>query len=328
MDLLVFLHRYLQRPVDWFCLRKLARRVFRPLYRRAYANNRLARTSFNGRSWLLHPDLALCSENDKFAVVHWLRSNVIPSDTVIDLGANAGQLTMELASLTGSKGLVVAVEPSPGNLEALRAHLTANGLESRVKVIDAACLDSHDSAISLRFFGSIHSLESGHTINLERDHDYPGQVMSVRTISIDGLCEDLKLKPNLIRIDVEGAELHVIRGALQTLKRFRPKLLLTFHPDDFVNSQAAYQELLSLLETCGYHTSPLDGNLQPRVYPFVHPPRMPEPPTPAELSVLGLPLQRPPRHEIHLCSSWPAAERLYPSAPDAALHAPIRGSSS
>ncbi len=272
MDVLIYLHRHLQGVVDLFGVRRLARKVFRPLYYFFYSNDRLARAKQNGRTWLLHPDVALAAEYYELSTVQWFRTQIKPGNTVFDVGANVGQLTLELAELVGPAGQVIAIEPALGNLKLLRRHLDANRMSGRVRVVEAACTDQHKGSISFRVFGGVNEVGSGHTINLDCKPTSSGEaesvISTVPTVSIDGLCDEMQLVPNVIKIDTEGAEIVVLKGALKTLKLHRPKLIIGFHPFAFADAHVASQEFLGLLADCGYSVSHLTAPLELKEYPF------------------------------------------------------------
>jgi FkbM family methyltransferase len=275
VDTLVYLHRRLQGVVGLFGLRRPAQKIFRYYYAKSYANDRLASAAQNGRTWLLHPEVALRGEFAEFETIEWLRQVIKPGDTVIDVGANVGQMTLEMAHLVGPTGRVIAVEPGPGNLRLLRRHVEANGFAGRVTIIEAACCEVHGGTVEFKIWGaSADTVGSGHTLVLNGATGSPGEqqafISRVRTASLDGLCADHGARPAVIKIDVEGAELRVLDGARQTLQANHPALRVGFHPFAFDDAQAATRSLLSLLDGCGYETSHLGGEdaLQLNEYEF------------------------------------------------------------
>jgi FkbM family methyltransferase len=275
MDPLIHLHRRLQKVVDIFGVRPLAQKVFRYCYAKSYAGAGLASAVQNGREWLLVPEVALRGESAEFETVEWLRRVVKAGDTVIDVGANVGQMTLEMALLVGPYGKVIAVEPGPGNLQILRRHVDANGFSDRVTVVAAACCETHGGSIEFKFFGtSPNVVGSGHSLVLERapmsEHETEVVVSKVSSVSLDGLCAGLGIRPSVIKIDVEGAELRVLEGARQTLRSARPALRIGFHPFAFRDLAATGRALISLLQDCGYETGSISGpeQLELKEYDF------------------------------------------------------------
>lgn len=148
-----------------------------------------------------------------------------PGQTVYDLGANVGFYTLLAARLVGSSGRVLAFEPASRNLAYLRQHVALNGCHN-VEVIEAAVSDHAGSAV----FEIGASNAEG---RLVRDRVVDHGSWTVPLVTIDGLANAGRIPlPHLIKIDVEGEESAVLDGALQTLQRARPRVLLSTHSSD------------------------------------------------------------------------------------------------
>ena len=129
-----------------------------------------------------------------------LRALVSPGDEVWDIGAHKGYVAMALARRVGPSGSVVAFEPSATNLWFLRRHIDWNALDN-VRVLPVAVSDRDGHA---RFGGRGSSI----TLRLGRGIERV-RVGTLQTLKGD---EDLKT-PDLMKIDVEGEEGSVLRGA-------------------------------------------------------------------------------------------------------------------
>lgn len=167
----------------------------------------------------------------------WIR----PGATVLDVGGHVGYYTLVSARLAGPTGRVVAFEPNPANHDFLRRHVAINGL-ANVEVVQAAVSSSNGTA---RFdFGSGsgtgHLAESG--------------AIEVRTVRLDDFCAERGLRPNAIKIDVEGAELEVLRGGEQTIAASRPVIFLSTH------GEPVHRACLAWLEERGYTLRPILGD--------------------------------------------------------------------
>jgi len=258
MDILIALHRRLQRVVDVLHVRPLARRCFRLLLNWPRGERRLRRATQNDRVWRLDPEVALRGEFQEFETVRWLRQVLKPGMHAIDVGANVGQMTLEMAELVGPHGKVIAIEPAPGNVALLKRHIEANGFADRVRVIPAVCTEVADEKVKLKIIGnSPRTVGSGHTIMLERpflesEKKLGALVLEIPTISIDVLCERFEIKPAAVKIDVEGAELHVLRGSIDTLRRFNPAIRFGFHPFAFADPRIATWDIRSLFRDLDY----------------------------------------------------------------------------
>jgi Methyltransferase FkbM domain len=123
----------------------------------------------------------------------------------VDVGAHLGYDSLKAARLVGEKGRVIAFEPSPNTLMLLRSNIEAS--EARNIIVQPVA--STDSEQTLTLFDS-----------------------TLRGRPIDDVVSELGLtRVDVLKADVEGAELMVLRGAAQTLRRFHPKLILEVVPD-------------------------------------------------------------------------------------------------
>jgi FkbM family methyltransferase len=190
------------------------------------------RVTIAGRRWRVAGDPAdsyfqfVPQHARSVAPLHAVAAAVLPPDGVaVDVGANIGLTALALAALL-PQGRVVAVEPSPRTLAALRRTLAANGLEARVAVEGAAVgaapgeAEFHDSEHSA---GS-HLLAAG-TMRAEQ----LGRVV-VPVTTLDRIAEAQGLQRlDLLKIDVEGFETEVLDGAAATLARYRPVCIAEFN---------------------------------------------------------------------------------------------------
>ena len=155
---------------------------------------------------------------------------VRPGDVVIDCGAHVGQST--LTALRMGARLVVSVEPDPKNLMCLRRNLAEHIAAGRVIVAPVGVSDRDAMLPIVRGAESSQTevLQEGH----EGEHEAGGDVM-VPLTTIDALVAKYQLeRVDFIKMDIEGAEMSAVRGAAQTLRRFRPRMALaTYHtPQD------------------------------------------------------------------------------------------------
>ena len=161
-----------------------------------------------------------------------LQAVVRPGDCFWDIGAHKGFVTLAAAGLVGPSGSVVSLEPSERNLWFIRRHLSWNPAE-HVRVLPAAVSDGRREAL---FGGSGDSL----AYSLGRG-DETVTVRSVRQIVQDfGVCP-----PTVLKIDVEGEEAAVLRGAGELLG-VELALLISVH------SRALHQECTALLASRGF----------------------------------------------------------------------------
>lgn len=145
--------------------------------------------------------------------------------TVYDLGANVGFLSMIAARLVGPEGQVVSFEPLPANARQIKHNSSLNGF-SHITVCECA-VGSSDGYASFTVSdfsttGKLSSVEGLH------DSARVGQI-KIKMQRLDSLVASGLPKPDLIKMDVEGAEVDVLAGATDVLARVRPLLLIELH---------------------------------------------------------------------------------------------------
>lgn len=145
------------------------------------------------------------------------RSYLKPGDMVIDVGANIGLYTRMFADCVGPQGSVHAVEPIPETFDYLTYNMKKMGLKNVFLYYVAAAGASGDSRMSVPRF------QAGYTNIYESRLDESGDIL-VKTMRLDDLFPDSK--PAFIKIDVEGHEAEVIRGAETLLRTHHPALLV------------------------------------------------------------------------------------------------------
>jgi FkbM family methyltransferase len=176
---------------------------------------------------------------------------VRPGWTVWDVGASLGYFSLALARLVAPEGTVVAFEPDATMTELLERHARANGIANVVVAPVAAWSTSGEVP-----FG-IDPADRG------RKHGRVGDVAApVEALSLDDALGRYP-PPQLVKIDVEGAELDVLRGAESLVRRYAPVVVCEVH----LERGAAAERLpavVSLLEAAGYRVEELDRGSDPR----------------------------------------------------------------
>jgi len=80
-------------------------------------------------------------------------------------------------------------------------------------------------------------------------------------ITLDGFCNERKLSPQVIKIDTEGAEVRILKGALDTIRLHKPTIFLSVHPQHITQLGSTVEELERLIEDLNYKVTDLDGKL-------------------------------------------------------------------
>lgn len=170
--------------------------------------------------------------------------HVRPGDVVYDLGANVGFYTLLASRAAGPHGRVVAFEPVPRNLDFLRRHIELNRCDN--VVVRPTAVGAADGTATFDADGdpSMGRLSEGGGL-------------TVRVEGLDSLLHRGELPPpDLMKVDVEGAEASVFRGAQRLISRYRPVIFLATH------GTAARAECLDLLAAHGYSVDGVDGPLR------------------------------------------------------------------
>ena len=230
--------------------------------------------------WMLYagPIIGKCFElygEYSESEIAMMRAFLREGSTVIDVGANIGDLTIPLAKTVGSTGRVFAIESHPENFNVLCANLALNGIVN-TKPINAFAATS----------GSVVGTES----RVWGPYAYTGQVWKPEFVALDALeltaCD-------LLKVDVDGKELEVLKSGEMQIERFRPVL---YFENDVKDVSA---ELLSfVIERLGYdlywHMAPI---FQESNY-FGNPINHWAPKDVCSLMVLGIPAERKQSLEI------------------------------
>ena len=146
---------------------------------------------------------------------------VSPGSTVIDVGANIGYNTIRAARRAGPHGRVVALEPTPDNLAVLRQNLAASGLANVVVEAVAA-----GRAAGTRDFFVRGERSAVNSLFPDSCYAQVTDVLRVRVVPLDELVD----AADVIKIDVEGAELDVLEGMTRLLRSPRARLIVEWHP--------------------------------------------------------------------------------------------------
>ena len=195
---------------------------------------------------LHHPWEPFCSE--LFA------SLLKPGMRVYDIGANIGHYTLIAAREVGPGGRVEAFEPFPAHCADLAANVVLNGLEN-VTVHQLAC--GEDTGGGMLHTDAANS--GGHSFtpaNLARR----GPALRVGTTTLDALARESRHHPpaHLIKMDTQGAEGAILRGGRETLRLYRPTLVMEFWPYGLKRAGESPAQVLELLTGLGYRLRNID----------------------------------------------------------------------
>jgi FkbM family methyltransferase len=156
---------------------------------------------------------------------------ISPGATVVDVGANIGYNTVHAARLAGPRGRVVAVEPTPDNLAVLHRNVQAAGLRNVVVEPVAA---GRVTGVRELFVRGVRSAVN--SFFAESCYASVTDVLQVTVLPLDELVEG---RADVVKIDVEGAELDVLEGMPRLLRPPPRALIVEWHP--MLQTMAGYR---------------------------------------------------------------------------------------
>lgn len=179
-----------------------------------------------------------------------------PETTFYDLGGNAGFYAL-LANRYISQGKIYSFEPIPAAQELFQQHVKLNTVQIRhqnIRLLPYALSDSEKQVA----FSNDASRQDGNTYIQESSvFNHAEQYLTIPCYSVDGLLKLEYNKPDVIKIDVEGAEYDVLKGAMDTLRTYKPNLLLATHD---CHLPGVKDKCITLLEELGYQLTHTGGH--------------------------------------------------------------------
>lgn len=167
---------------------------------------------------------------------------------VVDIGANIGYYALIEAQIVGKKGKVYAIEPEPNNFELLNRNVQVNNFEYIIETFQIAIADKEgEDKLYISNKSNLHSLLP-HSLISNSQNNY----ITVKTMTLDNFLRD-KYPIDFIRMDVEGFEYNIIKGATNTLKRTKNiKLFIEFHPIEIEAQGISLKAFIELLNNFGF----------------------------------------------------------------------------
>jgi FkbM family methyltransferase len=172
-----------------------------------------------------------------------LQEFVPEGSLVIDVGANVGFFSVRFAQWVGASGEVISIEPEARNHAVLISALKRKGLASRVRTLQAVAAATPGPA-----FLEINELHPADH-KLSRD----GTGIAVDAVTLDALVDDKgALRPALVKVDVQGAELLVLQGASDILRLAGPALFIELDESALGRFGTSISAVLNHLSQYGY----------------------------------------------------------------------------
>lgn len=180
-----------------------------------------------------------------------------PGNVALDVGANAGGYALLFGQWVGKDGKVFAFEPAPQTYSGLCRHIELNALARIVTPVQAAVSDNSATA-EFRAVGS-HGMNR---LVVAKEDTGRASIVKVPTMTLDQFCARENILPDLIKIDVEGFELAVLRGAREVIKACGPRLSLfiELHPTIWREIGITKEDVIEELDRQGLEATPLSAH--------------------------------------------------------------------
>ncbi|WP_425040532.1 FkbM family methyltransferase [Primorskyibacter sp. S187A] len=191
-------------------------------------------------------------------LLKYLILNLPSGGQFLDVGANIGLMSQVAAKVMGPDGRVYAFEPGAQALSYCKDNVARF---PQVQIVAKAAMDAPGE---LTFFeGTGACMVSSSTVEAHFDgRDKNVREVTIEATTLDDFCASEAAVPDVIKIDVEGAELSVLKGARRVLETIRPSVVLevSFKPEEF---EELYQPPIRLLQEAGYVAHAIGPNGTP-----------------------------------------------------------------
>lgn len=189
-----------------------------------------------------------------------LKRELEPDDIVFDVGAYIGIYSIILARHLGPEGRVYAFEPAPDNASLLRQHLNLNRVGDKVKVVPVGVGEACGSG---RLYANGEHIQNSFSEAALGEHAGTGTV-AVAVVSLDAFCDEHSVEPSWVKVDTEGWELQVLRGATGLFASNRNvRFVVEMHPYAW---QSAGYDADTFEKFCAEHAlqvTPLSNQKEP-----------------------------------------------------------------
>jgi FkbM family methyltransferase len=186
----------------------------------------------------------------------FIQHEVAPGDVVLDVGSFLGIYAILVARRAGPAGRVIALEPTASSAAIARRHFSYNtDACAPITLIEAA-------AGEMRGDATFYEYEPPYVNALAAAVDVAGVPVrrAVDVISLDDVCRDVRVTPTFIRMDVQGAEFHALRGAREVIRAAGPRLTIVaeMHPQCWPGFDIDSSHALDTIRLLGLEATPLE----------------------------------------------------------------------
>lgn len=215
--------------------------------------------SINGEPELrLVPSCRFLNTRYEPEVWGWLKKRTKLGSIILDVGAQFGLYAMLASRYVGATGRVYAFEPSPDTVAVLQRHLQLNALESTVEVVPAA-VGATEGEVTFYVAGT----HPCNTLAPTEVDPVPLTPIQIPAVTVDGFCAKRGIIPQVLKIDTEGWELHVLRGARKVMASPDLVVVVEMHPYAWASAGYTQEDFAAFLLQEGLQMVPLTGQTAP-----------------------------------------------------------------
>lgn len=190
------------------------------------------------------------THSSEISLAHYLIDNLKTAQTFLDIGAHFGYFSLLASKIVGNEGQVLSVEPAKASFELLSRN-THN--KQNIRVLHNAISDKKE-VVSFYEFPAKYSEYNAMDVSKFEDEawmkKYNPEKTEVPTIRFDDLYEEDGLKPDMIKIDVEGAEVQAIKGGEKMWQEVAPIVIMEYLLEGGTGS--SYEEATKILRKAGF----------------------------------------------------------------------------
>ena len=209
--------------------------------------------------FVMHPEFIFCNyenwggahNNGFHKFVHLAKDK----KCVFDIGAHIGLCSLPISRVLAKDGVCYAFEPAYENLKYLKLHLKLNHIKNVIIVpylVGDRCSEAVDFFCDEKCSGM-------NSICHRKSTEGAFKQIKTKQLTLDNFVRETNSIPQVIKIDVEGAEINVLSGAKKTLKKYHPEIILSVHPTHLKLLGYSADDLLDLISELNYRIYDIDG---------------------------------------------------------------------
>lgn len=194
-------------------------------------------------------------------LVSFLDRIIEPGMTVIDVGANIGEISLVCANRVGPGGCVIAIEPIAGIADQLQRNVQDNGLQETVQVHRQGLAAQAGQLPIYASCGQTDGVEFNQGLGSLYGNASVDRFVGVADITtLEDVAQRVGLtRLDLLKIDIEGGELPCLQGGLNIVRRFLPVIAVEVQEQACVAAGYQSRDILAFLQPLGYRFHRLEA---------------------------------------------------------------------